>query len=447
MKKESKKRAASLLSSQQFAGADYKDLWLIFYALLVGVLVGVVGSVFRLFLTYIEKIRDGMFTAAGSSGEWVWPVLFAVVCIGIALFLTRIFAPEAAGSGIHQIEGALDGRRPMRWQRVLPVKFIASLFSLGSGLLLGREGPTIQIGANIGKMTNDVFSRANNNVNPLVSAGAAAGLASAFNAPLSGIIFVIEEMHGHFKYNFYSVAAIMVAAGTADIVVRALVGADPVLKITVFPGPPLAGIWLFMILGVLFAFIGLLFNRLLVAALDLVGKWSAKGVVIYGVLVGLAVALVGVSFPEMIGGGYDTIRSVLDSSVALQILMMIFVVRMILTIVSYSTGVPGGIFAPLLTLGVAFGMLFGGIAQYYFPLLVAHPGIFAVAGMAAIFASTVRAPLTGLVLAVEMTSNYEAILPLIVVTVTASVVTAQLGNEPIYTTLLKRTLAKEQSKE
>jgi CIC family chloride channel protein len=442
MKSKPTKQETSGKSNQRFIDADLRNFSLIFHAFLVGIFAGVIGSVFRLTLAYIENFREGLFANAGDSGliSWVWPIVFAVVGIGVALFLTKNFAPETAGSGVQEIEGALDGLRPMRWKRVLPVKFIASLFSLGSGLLLGREGPTIQIGANVGKMAKDVFRRPEDETNSLVSAGAAAGLASAFNAPLSGIIFVIEEMHGHFKYNFYSVAAIMVAAGTADIVMRALVGADPVMKMTVFPSPALSGIWLFMILGVLFALIGYSFNKLLVASLDFFDNLSKGAVVFGGLTAGLTVALVGISYPELIGGGYNTIRSVLDHSFTLQALAVIFAVRMLLTIFSYGIGVPGGIFAPLLTLGVAFGMLFGSVAQFYFPELIAHPGVFAIAGMAGIFASTVRAPLTGLVLAVEMTSNYELILPLIVVTVTASLVTAQLGNDPIYTTLLKRTL-------
>lgn len=429
-------------STQRFKNVGAKDFGLIFYAFLVGLFAGLIGSVFRLALASIEGAREGLFAAAGGSGlvSWVLPVLFAVTGISVALFLTRKYAPEASGSGVHEIEGALDGLRPMRWKRVLPVKFVASLFSLGSGLLLGREGPTIQIGANIGKMVKDVFKRSEGQTNSLVSAGAAAGLASAFNAPLSGIIFVIEEMHGHFKYDFFSVAAIMVAAGTADVVVRAMVGVDPVMKVTVFPIPALAGTWLFILLGALLAVVGYAFNKLLVASLDFFANLPNRAIVLSGVMAGLIVALVGISCPEMVGSGYNTIRSVLDQSFTLQVLLIIFVVRMLLTIFSYGVGVPGGIFAPLLTLGVAFGMLFGNIMQGYFPETIAHPGVFAVAGMAGIFASTVRAPLTGLVLAIEMTSNYELILPLIVVTVTASLVTAQLGNDPIYTTLLKRTL-------
>lgn len=436
------KQGRSWKSDQRFIDADTKNFRLIFFAFVVGLLAGAVGAIFRLTLTYIGVFRDKLFADAGSSGiiSWVWPILFAVIGVIVALFLVKKFAPETSGSGVQEIEGALDEIRPLRWKRVLPVKFIASLFSLGSGLLLGREGPTIQIGANIGKMTRDIFRQHENKTNPLVSAGAAAGLASAFNAPMAGIIFVIEEMHGHFKYNFYSVAAIMVASGTADFVVRAMVGVDPVIQMTVFPSPALSGIWLFIVLGLLFSLVGYLFNKLLIVSLDFFRDLSRIAMIFSGIVAGLVIAIIGIFFPEMIGGGYNTISKVLDHSYTLNVLIILFIGRMLLTIFSYGTGVPGGIFAPMLALGVVFGMLFGSVMQHYFPGLVSHPGVFAVAGMAGIFASTVRAPLTGLVLAVEMTSNYELILPLIITTVTASVVTAQLGNEPIYTTLLKRTL-------
>jgi CIC family chloride channel protein len=311
---------------------------------------------------------------------------------------------------------------------------------LGSGLLLGREGPTIQLGANIGKMVKDTLGKSDIESNSLISTGAAAGLASAFNAPFAGIIFVIEEMHGQFKFNFYSVAAIMIGAGTADFIVRVLVNSKPVLDIMIFPSPNIFGLWIFIILGLLCSIIGYVYNKLLVISLDLF-KFSFKIPIIYtGITVGLIIAVIGMFFPNLIGGGYDIITKGVGNSFTLSFLLFLFIARLLLSIFSYSTGSPGGIFLPMLTLGVIFGMLFGTSMQHYFPDLISHPGVYAIAGMAGIFSATVRAPLTGLVLAIEMTSNYELILPLIVTTVIASVFTALLGNEPIYTTLLKRTL-------
>ena len=427
---------------QRFKEENNKNFKLLFYALLIGIIVGLVGAIFRIILSYIEIFRVNLYENAGNSGfmSWLWPILFAITGISIALYLVRKFAPEASGSGVQEIEGALDGLRPMRWKKVLPIKFIASLFSLGSGLLLGREGPTIQLGANIGKMVKDTLGKSEIESNSLISTGAAAGLASAFNAPFAGIIFVIEEMHGQFKFNFYSVAAIMIGAGTADFIVRVLVNSKPVLEIMIFPSPNIFGLWIFIILGLLCSIIGYVYNKLLVISLDLF-KFSFKIPIIYtGITVGLIIAIIGMFFPNLIGGGYDIITKGVGNSFTLSFLLFLFIARLLLSIFSYSTGAPGGIFLPMLTLGVIFGMLFGTSMQHYFPDLISHPGVYAIAGMAGIFSATVRAPLTGLVLAVEMTSNYELILPLIVTTVIASVFTALLGNEPIYTTLLKRTL-------
>ena len=427
---------------QRFKEENNKNFKLLFYALLIGIIVGLVGAIFRITLSYIEIFRVNLYENAGNSGfmSWLWPILFAITGISIALYLVRKFAPEASGSGVQEIEGALDGLRPMRWKKVLPIKFIASLFSLGSGLLLGREGPTIQMGANIGKMVKDTLGKSDIESNSLISTGAAAGLASAFNAPFAGIIFVIEEMHGQFKFNFYSVAAIMIGAGTADFIVRVLVNSKPVLEIMIFPSPNIFGLWIFIILGLLCSIIGYVYNKLLVISLDLF-KFSFKIPIIYtGITVGLIIAVIGMFFPNLIGGGYDIITKGVGNSFTLSFLLFLFIARLLLSIFSYSTGSPGGIFLPMLTLGVIFGMLFGTSMQHYFPDLISHPGVYAIAGMAGIFSATVRAPLTGLVLAIEMTSNYELILPLIVTTVIASVFTALLGNEPIYSTLLKRTL-------
>ncbi len=434
-------------SDQRFTDAGSKNFKLIFFAFIIGIIVGITGSVFRLILGYIDNFRTGLYANIEHSGfvSWLLPLFLGITGITVSLFLVKKYAPETSGSGVQEIEGALDGIKPLRWKKVLPIKFFASLFSLGSGMLLGREGPTIQIGANMGKMTEDVFKQPADETNPLVSAGAAAGLASAFNAPLAGIIFVIEEMHGHFKHTFFSVAAIMVASGTADLIVRLLIGADPVIRMTIFPTPDISLIWMFLLLGFFFSFIGYLFNKSVILTLNFFRSLSRTYLFLSIIFIGILITVAGIISPDMIGGGYGTIRMVLDNSLSFKVLIVLFIGRFLLTIFSYGTGVPGGIFAPLLALGVIFGMLFGNIADYFFPELISQAGIFAVAGMAAIFASTVRAPLTGLVLAVEMTSNYEMILPLIISTVTASVVTAQLGNEPIYTTLLKRSLIKNKN--
>lgn len=438
-----KKKVAETKFSLRLAGAYNTDFRLIFFAFVVGLVAGLVGSFFRLILEQIHLWRSSVFVLAKADGgmHWVFAIALAVVGVTVALFMVKRWAPEASGSGVHEIEGALDEVRVLRWKRIIPVKFIASLFSLGSGLLLGREGPTIQLGANIGKMVKDVFKLPKEHDNPLISSGAAAGLACAFNAPFSGIVFVLEEMHGHFKFSFYSVAAIMVASATADIVVRLLIGVDPVIRMMVFGQQALSTLWLYMVLGLVLSVLGFLFNRLLVFSLDVFTPLVNKSLLASGLVIGTTIAVIGIWFPELIGGGYTTVAESLEFTFGVKMLLIILVARFFLTLFSYGSGVPGGIFAPLLALGVLSGMAYGFMAQHFFPDLVDNPAVFAVAGMAGVFASTVRAPLTGIALAIEMTSNYELILPLIITTLVSSVVTSQLGNQPIYTTLLKRTLA------
>ncbi len=438
-----KKKVAETKFSLRLAGAYNTDFRLIFFAFVVGLVAGLVGSFFRLILEQIDLWRSSVFVLAKADGgmHWVFAIALAVVGVTVALFMVKRWAPEASGSGVHEIEGALDEVRVLRWKRIIPVKFIASLFSLGSGLLLGREGPTIQLGANIGKMVKDVFKLPKEHDNPLISSGAAAGLACAFNAPFSGIVFVLEEMHGHFKFSFYSVAAIMVASATADIVVRLLIGVDPVIRMMVFGQQALSTLWIYMVLGLVLSVLGFLFNRLLVFSLDVFTPLVNKSLLASGLVIGTTIAVIGIWFPELIGGGYTTVAESLEFTFGVKMLLVILVARFFLTLFSYGSGVPGGIFAPLLALGVLSGMAYGFMAQHFFPDLVDNPAVFAVAGMAGVFASTVRAPLTGIALAIEMTSNYELILPLIITTLVSSVVTSQLGNQPIYTTLLKRTLA------
>jgi len=432
----------------RFIDENTKNFKLLFFALIVGIVAGTGGAAFRYVLKYIEIFRDNLYASANNLGfiGWIESILFAIIGVSVALYLVKKYVPEASGSGVQEIEGALDEIRPMRWKRVIPIKFIASLFSLGSGLLLGREGPTIQIGGNIGKMIKDIFKQHDNVNNPLISAGAAAGLASAFNAPLSGIIFVIEEMHEHFKFNFYSVAAIMIGSGTADFILRLLTSSKPVIKMTVFTSPKISYLWLFIVLGLLLAIVGYIYNKLLIASLNWFKLLNKFPIIFIGIIIGIIVAVIGIYSPNMIGGGYDTISKTLNNSFSLSFLVVLLLARTVLSVLSYGSGVPGGIFAPMLTLGIIFGMLFGGVLPYFFPQINLNPGIFAVAGMAGLFASTVRAPLTGLVLSIEMTSNFELILPLVITTVTASVFTTLLGNKPIYTTLLKRTLENAKSK-
>lgn len=421
---------------------QYSPLRIFFWAALVGACAGLVGALFRILLRSFAQAQVAVLGLAGSHASLSLALSMgsAALMTTAALFLVRRFAPEASGSGVQEIEGALDGVRPLRWPRVLPVKFLGGLLALGGGLVLGREGPTIQMGGNFGKMIADRGRLPLPVERTLVAAGAGAGLAAAFNAPLAGVLFVLEEMRPQFKYTFTSVQAVVIACATADIAVRILTGQGPAISILTFNAPPLASLWLFPIFGAAFGLLGLVFTRLLVWVLDrfagLMG-WADRAA---GPIVGGTIGLLAWLYPATVGGGDELIPSVLAIPMASSSLLLLFAVRFGTGAVSYGCGAPGGIFAPMLALGTLFGMAYGHSVHAFFPHLINNPGVFAVAGMGALFTATVRAPITGVALAIEITANYEQILPLLLTCAAATIVAELLGSEPIYSVLLRRTL-------
>jgi CIC family chloride channel protein len=279
-------------------------------------------------------------------------------------------------------------------------------------MIAGREGPTVQMGAALGQWISDLRrGRSPIDAHVLIAAGAGAGLTAAFNVPFAGILFVVEEMRPQFRYGVVSMQALIGACVVSDIVVRALLGTTPEIYMNVHPAPPLAALWLFVLLGAVFGVLGPLFNtgvgRLLDALARVPSPYAAAAVV--GGLVGW----LAWSEPLIVGEGYHVIGRALRGEVAVGALLLLFGVRYVGTILCFCAGSPGGVFAPLLALGTLLGTWFGEHAAEWLPALVPHPDVFAVAGMAALFAAVVRAPLTGIVLAVGLTSNYGLILPVI----------------------------------
>ncbi len=415
---------------------------LLFSGVVIGGLTGLIGSVFQLAIVYLEKFRSYLLTFGVQNEIWQWglPIIFTLTCLIVSLLLVRRFAPETAGSGVQEIEGTLSEKRTLKWHRVLPVKFIGGILSLSGGMVAGREGPTIQMGGAIGEMLSKKFRIEPGFAHTFIAAGAAAGLSAAFNAPLAGILFVIEEMRPHFKYSFMSMQCVILASVASAIVLRMIMGAQPDIPMMVFIQPPIASIWLFVIFGCIFGIMGVIFNKYLLKTLDYFTYRKPKIYWANIVLVGIVVGVLTKAYPEVIGGGYAVIPQALKMQLPLLSLILIFFIRVGTTWTCYGTGMPGGIFAPMLALGTTFGMWFGHYAYMFFPDMISHPGIFAVAGMSALFTATVGAPLTGIILVAEMTSNYNLLLPLILTCFSATIVSYLLGGTPIYESLLVRTL-------
>ncbi|MFA5662633.1 H(+)/Cl(-) exchange transporter ClcA [Castellaniella sp.] len=418
-------------------------------ASLVGALAGLIGALFERLTSWVGTVRlDGITGTLGNSWLLV-PALFVASALlaMFAYFLVRRVAPETGGSGVPEIEGALQDLRPVRWRRVLPVKFFGGLGSLGSGMVLGREGPTIQMGANIGQMIAERFRVLDNDMrHMLLLAGGAGGLAAAFNAPLAGILFVIEEMRPEFKYSLVSIKAVVLGSVTATIMLRLINGQAAILQIGSFTTASLGSLWLYLVLGLLLGGVGVIFNRSLFALQTLFQRLCGSSLlrfVLTGGVLGGCFGVLALYVPQIVGEGYDTIHEMMAGRIALPMLALFFLLRFLTTTLSFSSGAPGGIFSPLLALGTLFGGTYGYLMLMAFPDAGLEMGAFGVAGMGALFAATVRAPLTGILLVLEMTNSYALILPMIITCLGATIVAQCLGGQPLYTALLERTLARE----
>ena len=407
-----------------------------------GALAGVAGGAFRWGIAHFE---DGMsaLRALGGDGTALSvaiSIVSAAVLVSISLLLVRRFAPEAGGSGIQEIEGVLDGVRPLRWGRVLCVKFGAGLLSLGSGMVMGREGPTVQMGGALGEMLRERLRLTADNGRILIAAGAGAGLTAAFNAPLAGMLFVIEEMRPHFRYSVISVQCVLIACAVADVVVRGLIGAAPAFSIGSFPMPPLPGLLVLAGFGVVVGVLGWSFNASIFWTQDLLAPLSRGARLALAAAVGALIGAFLQLAPDLAGGGYGAIRDAMSGHVPEMALLLLLAGRFALTVICFSTGVPGGIFAPMVALGTILGVWFAGLVPSGFPAFDVARGVFMVAGAGAFFAATVRAPVTGIVLAAELTGNFQLILPVGIACISATLVAHALGGRPIYTVMLERVL-------
>lgn len=409
-------------------------------AALVGLLAGLLAIAFRAVLAAGDSLRNALLVQAhhNASFGWILPLGFSAISASLSVFLVRQYAPEASGSGIPHLEAVLHRYRELHWKRLLPIKFFGGALAIGSGMALGREGPTVQMGGAVGDAVSRHLNAGARDRLTLIAAGAGAGLAAAFNAPLAGVMFVLEEVQKDFRQAVFG--SVFIAAVVADIVARFAAGQLPVFHVPSYPVPSLTALPVFAVVGVAAGLLGVVFNRSLLSSLALFARIPSRFMLPIAALVGAAVGLIAWMSPSAVGGGHSLAERFLEGHATLSLIPLWFLVRFGLSMVSYGTGAPGGIFAPLLVLGALLGLGVGEAAHSLFPHLVPIPALFAVVGMAAYFTAIVRAPLTGIVLIIEMTGNYAQMLPLLVACFCAYLVAEALGELPLYERLLERDL-------
>jgi len=407
-------------------------------ALAVGVVAGLIASGFRMLLQFCELGRIAWIQRLPLAWGLVVALGVGALGSGFGLWLVRRFAPETAGSGIPDLQSVVLGEKQLLWRRVLPVKFLAGVAGISSGLTLGREGPTVQMGGATGIMVSTWFrvKRGEGERKALVSAGAAAGLAAAFNAPLAGMIFVLEELTGSLTPVVF--VASFLAAVSADVVCRVVTGETPVFALHGMPGPSLHTLPVAALLGVLAGFAGVGFNKGLLRSLDLFDRLRHWPPFAVGACAGLVAGLAAWIYPWVSGSGALLSEKAIDGEIAVKWMLVLIAARFVLTMVSYGSGAAGGIFAPLLVLGSLGGLCVGAGVHAILPGWAAFPETFAVIGMGALFTATVRAPLTGIVLMIELTGEYGFMLPLLVSCLAAYGVAEAMGDTPIYEALRER---------
>jgi len=425
---------------------DTRLLRMTIASVLAGFAIGVVGGAFRWCLAQAELQRDAMI--AWSHGRpyigWIVPVVVAMVAVAIASYLVLRFAPEAAGSGVHRVEAIMAGEIQPGSDKILPVKFIGGVLSLGSGMALGREGPTVQMGASLAHIIAPRLVRDEADQRVVLAAGAGAGLAVAFNAPIGGSVFVFEELTSSFTP--WLLVATLSAATFAVAVMRWMIGDKSAFF--VLPGMSSNGPahWFYLLLGGLLGVAGALYNSLSLQLLDWADRMSKYPAVARAAVIGAVVGLVAWFAPAFVGSGDTLTQSILSSKLPLHALGIVFVIRFFLGPWSYAAETPGGMFAPLLLLGAAFGGFFGGVAHHFVPGMAITVVDFAIVGMVALFAASVRAPLTGIVLAMEMTGRGDLTLGMLAAALGAMLVAMLLKSPPIYQSLRQRMLVEERRK-
>jgi CIC family chloride channel protein len=408
-------------------------------ALAVGIMAGIVAVAFRRSLTWID---DGRSHLIEKVHQWPGGVLVLMALFGLgsalAIYLVKRFAPETSGSGIPHVAAVLHRLHELNWRRVLPIKFFGGILAIGAGMALGREGPTIQMGAAVGQMASDMMGTRPRERRTLIAAGAAAGLAAAFNAPLAGLMFVLEELQRDFATGVFTAA--FMAAVASDIVTRLLTSQAPVYAVPSSEVPALTALPAFVVLGLVCGVMGVAYNRGLLASLRFFERFNAWPKGAPGLLLGVLLGGVAWFWPEALGDGHHLVRSTIVDSWTPAALIAMFGLRFMLTMLCYGSGAPGGIFAPLLVLGTELGCLCGLAANLCVPNIGASPATFAIVAMAAYFTAIVRSPLTGIVLVVEMTANFNLLLALLAASLTAYAVADLMGDLPIYEALLQRQL-------
>jgi CIC family chloride channel protein len=408
-------------------------------AVVAGVLIGFVGGAFRWCLQKADDLRIDLVDWAHNlpGPGWLIPMAAAAAGATLAALIVR-WEPLAAGSGIQHVEAVFLGEAEPPLIRLLPAKFVGGVLSIGSGLVLGREGPTVHMGAAIGAETARRARLPDSEVRMMQTALGGAGLAVAFNAPIGGTLFTLEEVTKSFRVKTVLATLFSAVAGVACS--RLVLGNHADFQVVPIGDPALAWLPLFVVFGLLTGCLGAAYNGLVLWFLDHVAAIRRIPTLVKASAIGAIIGLAMFVYPLGVGGGESLTQQILSGQhLVFSIVVGLLAMRFIAGPLSYSAAVPGGLFAPLLAVGALWGLLFAGGFDAVWPGDATQLAVpMALVGMAAFFGATVRAPVTGMVVVTEMTATTEVLVPMMAATAAAVLAAYVVGSQPIYDSLRER---------
>lgn len=449
MKEESSSQS---MSRQLFETYVALDNWHTFRLRLFieGIFVGIFGglciSLFRFLLGEAEALRIYAYNAflipAVAKENFIPLCLWAAALVVTGFFLYRmcLYAPMAGGSGIPQVKGVILGLYKMKWFRILWVKIIAGALGIGAGLSLGREGPSIQIGAVAGQGLSRLLGRTRMEERYLITSGASAGLAAAFNAPLAGMMFALEELHRNFSGAV--LLPTMTSAITATIVTHFFFGRSTSFHFLNLVPMPAEHLGLVVLIAISAGFAGIIFNYGLLHTSSFYNLPFFKNQYVKILFALFSACFLGFFLPQVLGGGNTLVDQLAAGRfTSLSFLVLLLIGKYVFTLISYGCGVPGGFFLPLLVVGALLGSVEAHVLvslelinEVYTPNII-------IIGMVSLFAASVRSPITGTLLILEMTGDFGHLMALALGSAVAYITAELLKGEPIYDALLKKSLS------
>jgi CIC family chloride channel protein len=396
-------------------------------SLLIGALTGLAVVAF---IVLTERL--GMRLYPPDSAAWRRVLVPVAGSLAMGFLLYRFF-PYARGSGVPQTKAALFARDGFISLRTVLGKFFCTATTLASGIPLGREGPSVQVGAGIGSVLGRWLGLRPEKVKALIPVGAAAAIAAAFNTPMAAVLFSLEEVMGDMHAPI--LGSVVLASATSWAVLRLLLGNNPLFQVPQYTLVHPLELAIYALLGIAGGFLSVAFTRLLLGMRKLFLNLPTRTRWWHPVVGGVTVGLMGWFVPQVLGVGYTYVGSALNGTMALKLMLLLVVLKLFGVPVSYASGNAGGIFGPALFLGAMLGGAIGAVAHGLLPGYTATPGAYALVGMGALFAGIVRAPMTSVLMIFEMTRDYAVIVPLMIANMTSFFISSRFQKQPIYEAL------------